>query len=167
MDDSSEYSTREFPSSWNCRPDREPDLGSSSLAAARHLAGNPVILRCWEKGTGKGKNMGESNTAVRTLAYDWNIPWIDLYAALLRLPNHGPSPDGFHLSWLDPADFRPPNLNYGMATRNPLTLQALDAIWKSFPSEEEGDRLLGAGRARGILRPQATSSIPLESCFYG
>lgn len=78
-----------------------------------------------------GKDVAPFNAAIRDAAAFWNVPLIDLYAALLPLPHHGLGPDGMHLSWVDPADFRPPNLQYGMTMRNLVTLQALDALWKS------------------------------------
>jgi hypothetical protein len=83
----------------------------------------------------EGTDMEGFNRTIRDAALFWNVPWIDLYSALLPLPNRGLSPDGMHLSWVDPADFRPPNLSFGMPVRNLLTLQALDAVWRSLPPE--------------------------------
>jgi hypothetical protein len=83
----------------------------------------------------KGTDVEPYNSIIRDLARRWDVPLIDLYAALAALPHAGLAPDGVHLSWIHPADFRPPNLEYGMTVRNLLALQALDAVWKSFPPE--------------------------------
>jgi hypothetical protein len=81
----------------------------------------------------RGKDVGPYNAAIRDLAAQRDIPLIDLHAALARLPNQGVAPDGVHLSWMEPAVFRPQYLQHGMTVRNLLTLQALDAVWKSYP----------------------------------
>jgi hypothetical protein len=86
--------------------------------------------------TMEGKDVEPFNAEIRGLAEEWNIPWIDLNSALASLPHRGLAPDGIHLSWIDPAEFRPPNFSFGMTVRNLLTLQALDAVWRSLPPEE-------------------------------
>jgi hypothetical protein len=83
-----------------------------------------------------GKNVDPYNTAIRDLAVLWDIPLIDLSAALAYLPNHGLGPDGIHLSWVEPAVFEPRYLKHGMTARNLLTLQALDAVWRSYPPDD-------------------------------
>ncbi|MGB7540280.1 MAG: SGNH/GDSL hydrolase family protein [Anaerolineales bacterium] len=81
-----------------------------------------------------GRDVGPYNAVIRGLAADWDLPLIDLSSALASLPGKGLTPDGVHLSWLEPAVFEPPYLKYGMTVRNLLTLQALDAVWRSFPA---------------------------------
>ena len=81
-----------------------------------------------------GKDVEPYNAVIRELAEAGDLPLIDLYAALAALPHHGLAPDGIHLSWVEPAVFRPPYLNHGMTVRNLLTLQALDAVWRSYSS---------------------------------
>lgn len=80
-----------------------------------------------------GKDAGPYNAVIRDLAARWEIPLIDLSAALAALPNSGVGPDGIHLSWIEPAIFEAPYLQHGMTVRNLMTLQALDAVWRSFP----------------------------------
>jgi hypothetical protein len=81
----------------------------------------------------RGKDVAPYNAVIRDLAERWEIPLIDLSAALAGLPNSGTGPDGIHLSWVEPAVFEAPYLRHGMTVRNLLTLQALDAVWRSFP----------------------------------
>ncbi len=84
----------------------------------------------------EGKDIEPYNVFLRDLANQWDIPLIDLSAALEPLPRHGLAPDGIHLSWVEPAVFEPRYLQHGMTVRNLLTLQALDAVWRSYPPEE-------------------------------
>jgi hypothetical protein len=84
-----------------------------------------------------GRDVAPYNAVIRGLASRWEVPLIDLSAALASLPNRGLAPDGIHLSWVEPAVFEPQFLKHGMTVRNILTLQALDAVWRSFPSDEE------------------------------
>jgi len=81
----------------------------------------------------EGKDTEPYNAFLRDLARDWDVPLIDLSAALAPLPHHGLGPDGIHLSWVDPGVIKPWHLNFGMTVRNLLTLQALDAVWRSYP----------------------------------
>jgi hypothetical protein len=81
------------------------------------------------------RDTGAYSEFVRDLAGRWDLPLIDLAAALEPLPRHGLGPDGIHLSWVEPAVFEPQYLQDGMTMRNLLTLQMLDALWKAYPLE--------------------------------
>jgi uncharacterized protein YraI len=72
------------------------------------------------------------NQVVVRIALDYDIPLINLWLALEALPNEGLQPDGFHLGETtgNPADLSAENLLYGYPTRNLVTLQSLDAIWR-------------------------------------
>jgi hypothetical protein len=80
----------------------------------------------------RGQDVEPFNAVIRFAADQWDVPWIDLYSALVRLPGQGLSRDGIHLSWIEPAVFEPRYLEQGMTVRNLLTLQALDAVWRSY-----------------------------------
>jgi hypothetical protein len=82
------------------------------------------------------RDTGAFSAFVRDLATHWDLPLIDLAAALQPLPHHGLGPDGIHLSWVEPAVFEPQYLQHGMTMRNLLTLQMLDALWRACPPEE-------------------------------
>jgi LysM repeat protein len=71
------------------------------------------------------------NTILYNLAVEYEIPFLDYWAAMVSLPNRGLSPDGVHPS-VGPAsaDFTPANLQFGMTMRNLTFLQALDAAWR-------------------------------------
>jgi len=78
--------------------------------------------------------------AVRT-ALDFNIPLINLWRALESLPSHGIADDGYHLNGplTRAADFASErNLQTGYPTRNLVTLQTLDVIWREVIAPSSG-----------------------------
>jgi LysM repeat protein len=76
------------------------------------------------------------NYIVKKLAYEYDIPLLDYWAALQELPNQGMGTDGVHPSWAPSghyADFAPEYLTqYGMPVRALTALQALDAVWRAI-----------------------------------
>jgi len=73
------------------------------------------------------------NQIVVRIALDYNIPLINLWLALESLPNHGLEPDGFHLGeppYGAACMLTDPYLSTGYTTRNLVTMQTLDAVWR-------------------------------------
>ncbi len=108
----------------------------------------------------------EMNAVVRAVAQARQVPFVDLYASLLSLPDLGLSGDGIHLQvyasggahgcWLTPE-----GLGEGMNVRNLLTLEALDRV-KRFvlddaPPEPAPKALEGAGT---WTAPYAIDALP-------
>lgn len=73
------------------------------------------------------------NQIVVQIALDYNIPLMNLWLALDSLPNHGLNVDGRHLSLplTTSGDLSGKNLTRGYPLRNLVTLQTLDAVWRS------------------------------------
>jgi hypothetical protein len=74
---------------------------------------------------------GYINSLIRQLAVAYDVPLLDLRAAVDGLPNRGCLPDGFHYN--APPDgrtavFDAAHLQYGYTVRNLTALQALDAL---------------------------------------
>jgi hypothetical protein len=74
---------------------------------------------------------GYINSLIRQLAVEYDVPLLDLRAAVESLPNRGCLPDGFHYN--SPPDgrtavFDSAHLQYGYPVRNLTALQALDAL---------------------------------------
>jgi len=74
---------------------------------------------------------GFINSLIRQLAAEYDVPLLDLRAAVEGLPNRGCLPDGFHYN--TPPDgrsavFDAEHLQYGYTVRNLTALQALDAL---------------------------------------
>ncbi len=73
------------------------------------------------------------NQIVVRIAWDYDIPLINLWLALESLPNHGLEPDGFHLgepSYGTSCYLTAPYLTAGYNMRNLVTMQTLDAVWR-------------------------------------
>jgi hypothetical protein len=73
------------------------------------------------------------NQIVVRVALDYDIPLMNLWRALERLPNYGLDADGRHLSlpFTSAGDLNGINLQRGYTMRNLVTLQTLDAVWHS------------------------------------
>ncbi|MBN2303799.1 MAG: hypothetical protein JXQ72_04950 [Anaerolineae bacterium] len=96
-------------------------------------AGVIPILSTFPGNLGKWDQTILYNQIVVRIALDFNVPLINLWRALEDLPNHGLGEDGNHLSFplTLPGDLSYPNLESGYVMRNLVTLQTLDAIWRS------------------------------------
>jgi hypothetical protein len=75
------------------------------------------------------------NQIVIRVAQDYGLPLLNLNRALEPLPHHGVDPDDtIHLTVPDDKRvdiFKDPHLEAGFTVRNLVTLQALDAVWKT------------------------------------
>jgi len=76
------------------------------------------------------------NATVAELAYEYDIPMWNFWAAVHPLPDHGLSPDGFHLTFGrnffdDPARMQ----NDAWPWRNLTALQSLDAVHKGVTDQ--------------------------------
>ncbi len=70
------------------------------------------------------------NLTIARVAYDYDIPLWNFWAATYPLPDHGLLEDGFHLTngpnFFNNAD----DMKLGWPVRNFTALQAIDAVWK-------------------------------------
>lgn len=73
------------------------------------------------------------NQIVVRIAWDFDVPLINLWLALEALPNHGLEADGFHLGespYGTACVLTDPYLQNGYPMRNLITMQTLDAVWR-------------------------------------
>lgn len=73
------------------------------------------------------------NQIVVRIALDYDLPLINLWLALEQKPNHGLESDGFHLSETEygaACYLTTPYLESGYPTRNLVTMQTLDNVWR-------------------------------------
>lgn len=75
------------------------------------------------------------NDVILDTAIIYNVPVLDYFSAMVRLPALGLSTDGVHPNvsgqgYRDAANFTGDNLNYGYVIRNLTMLTALDAVWR-------------------------------------
>jgi hypothetical protein len=76
------------------------------------------------------------NAAVAQLAYDYDIPLWNFWAAVQPLPDRGLSPDRFHLTFARNFFDDPARLKSAWPWRNLTALQALDAVHKGLTGQE-------------------------------
>jgi hypothetical protein len=72
------------------------------------------------------------NATVAQLAYEYDIPMWNFWAAVHPLPDHGLSPDGFHLTFARNFFDDPKRMQNAWPWRNLTALQALDAVHKGL-----------------------------------
>lgn len=72
------------------------------------------------------------NETVAQLAYEYEIPMWNFWAAVQPLPDHGLSPDGFHLTFARNFFDDHDRMESAWPWRNLTALQALDAVHKSL-----------------------------------
>jgi hypothetical protein len=74
------------------------------------------------------------NATVARIAYDYNVPLWNFWAAAYPLPSHGLTADEFHLTWAGPFFDDPARMEMGWPWRNLTALQAIDAVWRALKS---------------------------------
>jgi hypothetical protein len=102
----------------------------------------PVLSTIPPQANGNSR-IDELNTVIKALAHEYDIPLMDYYAAMVGLPDMGLSKDQVHPSTPPAGDdataiFTGDNLQYGMVVRNLLTVQMLDALWRSVLYDYDG-----------------------------
>jgi len=75
------------------------------------------------------------NATVAQLAYEYDIPMWNFWAAVQPLPDHGLSPDGFHLTFARNFFDDPKRMENAWPWRNLTALQSLDAVHKSLTEQ--------------------------------
>lgn len=70
------------------------------------------------------------NAITAQLAYEYNIPLWNFWAAVQPLPSYGLREDGYHLTWGSNHFDYPYGLTFAFPVRNLTALQALDAVWR-------------------------------------
>jgi len=69
------------------------------------------------------------NTTVAQIAYDYDVPLWNFWAAAYPLPSHGLTADGFHLTWAAPFFDDPLRMKMGWPWRNLTALQVMETVW--------------------------------------
>jgi hypothetical protein len=72
------------------------------------------------------------NATIAQIAYDYEIPMWNFWAAVQPLPHHGLSPDGFHLTFARNFFDDPKRMKSAWPWRNLTALQTLDAVHKAL-----------------------------------
>jgi hypothetical protein len=72
------------------------------------------------------------NNAVSRIAYDYNVPLWNFWAAAFPLPAHGLTADEFHLTWAAPYFDDPVRMEMAWPWRNLTALQTIDAVYRAL-----------------------------------
>lgn len=75
------------------------------------------------------------NAAIARVAYDYDIPLWNFWAAVQPLPGHGLTEDGFHLTYAQPFFDDPLRMENAWPWRNLTALQTIDTIWRGLASQ--------------------------------
>jgi hypothetical protein len=70
------------------------------------------------------------NAAIANVAYEYQVPLWNFWAATYPLPDHGLSADHFHLTFARNFFDDPVRMESGWPWRNLTALEAIDAVWK-------------------------------------
>lgn len=70
------------------------------------------------------------NAAVARVAYDFDLPLWNFWAAVQPLPSHGLWGDGFHLTYAQSFFDDPQMMKQAWPVRNLTALQSLDTVWR-------------------------------------
>lgn len=77
-----------------------------------------------------GNDKGINSTVAR-VAYDYQVPLWNLWAATINLPSHGLTEDGFHLTQARDFFDDPADMAAGWPWRNLSALQSIDAVYRT------------------------------------
>ena len=75
------------------------------------------------------------NAIIAQLAYEYNLPLWNFWAAIQPLPEHGLQPDREHLTFADSDFSNPASFNSAWPWRNLTALQALDAVNRAVTNQ--------------------------------
>ncbi|MBU2611978.1 MAG: hypothetical protein KJ606_13700, partial [Chloroflexi bacterium] len=89
------------------------------------------------------------NAAIARVAYDYDVPMWNFWAAVQPLPNHGVYGDGFHLTFARNFFDDPKRMEMAWPWRNLTALQAVDSVWRGL----SGKVVAGIPAATAMLPP--------------
>lgn len=114
---------------WSKKPAQEYDKYMRKVLD-RILASGAVPIIATKADNLEGDN--SINATVAKLAYEYDIPMWNFWAAVQPLPDHGLSPDHFHLTFARNFFDDPGRMESAWPWRNLTALQTLDAVHKAL-----------------------------------
>lgn len=76
------------------------------------------------------------NAAIARVAYDYEVPLWNFWAAVQPLPGHGLTEDGFHLTFAQPFFDDPIRMREAWPWRNLTALQSIDSAWHGLTGQQ-------------------------------
>ena len=114
---------------WSEKPAQEYDKYMRRVIA-RILETGAVPILATKADDLEGNNA--INATIAQIAYDYDIPLWNFWAAVQPLPNHGLSPDHFHLTFARNFFDDPVRMKSAWPWRNLTALQALDVVHRGL-----------------------------------
>ncbi|MBA4379421.1 MAG: hypothetical protein C0393_01820, partial [Anaerolinea sp.] len=111
------------------------------------LAQNVIPILATKADNLEGDN--SINAAITRVAYDYDVPMWNFWAAVQPLPNHGLILDGFHLTFARNFFDDPKRMEMAWPWRNLTALQAIDSVWRGL----SGKVVAGIPAATSMLPP--------------
>lgn len=111
------------------------------------LAQNVIPILATKADNLEGDN--SINAAIARVAYDYDVPMWNFWAAVQPLPNHGVYGDGFHLTFARNFFDDPKRMEMAWPWRNLTALQAIDSVWRGL----SGKVVAGIPAATSMLPP--------------
>jgi hypothetical protein len=131
---------------WGEQPAKVYELYMRQLVEAV-LAKNIVPILTTKADNLEGDN--SINAAIARVAYDYEVPMWNFWAATQPLPGHGLYSDGFHLTFARNFFDDPNRMKFAWPWRNLTALESIDSIWRGL-----------AGVPVAIV-PPATPTLPV------
>jgi hypothetical protein len=75
------------------------------------------------------------NAAIARVAYEYDVPLWNFWAATYPLPDHGVTEDGFHLTFARDYFDDPARMEMAWPWRNLTALQAIDAVYRALKNQ--------------------------------
>ncbi len=117
------------------------------------LAQNVIPILATKADNLEGDN--SINAAIARVAYDYDVPMWNFWAAVQPLPNHGVYGDGFHLTFARNFFDDPKRMEMAWPWRNLTALQAIDSVWRGL----SGKVVAGIPAATSMLPPVLPPAI--------
>jgi hypothetical protein len=117
---------------WSKKPAQEYDKYMRKVLD-RIIASGAVPIIATKADNLEGDN--SINATVANLAYEYDIPMWNFWAAVQPLPDHGLSPDHFHLTFARNFFDDPGRMESAWPWRNLTALQTLDAVHKGLTEQ--------------------------------
>jgi hypothetical protein len=76
------------------------------------------------------------NAAIARVAYDYDLPLWNFWAAVQPLSGHGLTEDGFHLTFAQPFFDDPIRMREAWPWRNLTALQSIDSVWHGLTASQ-------------------------------
>jgi len=123
------------------------------------LAQNVVPILATKADNMEGDN--SINAAIARVAYDYEIPMWNFWAAVQPLPDHGLYGDGFHLTFARNFFDDPKRMMFAWPWRNLTALQAVDSVWRGLTGTQVAFLPPATPTISPLVNPTLATTLPV------